>query len=567
MTLNNSSTLLVEETIPNIVNSHILYLFDSKKEQEKIVSIYKCLHSLLNGHYEKYSFTDESISDMIDGVDNDKFQSLLSNLNEKTDVRKSKGVYYTPNDVSNFIILNSFYLRLHNYKTKINPISTVEDMLGNIDHNESIRNYIMDLKVFDPTCGSGEFLLQAFMIKIQILNYFDNKITADEYIKIVNSIHGNDINIESVEIAKIRLFFSIISVADDMDSYGEIVKALSGNMLNHDYIKIDTDNFGKYDLIIGNPPYVEDGKVESIPSIKYGNIYANAVHNSIDLLNDKGVLGFIIPLSYVSTLRMKKLREYIENNTLYQYIFNYADRPDCLFNSVHQKLSILIAKKGTGKHDIYTSTYKYWYKKERAELFKNVDIQSNTHCNGNIYPKIGNKLEHSLFKKVFTDIEDNLLDLQTKESCGSVFLNMRACFWIKAFTFNPGSKEYKKFYYHTTERDYILCLLNSSLFFWYWIAVSDCWHITKMNLMTFKVINKNIDFEVFNDLWAKLEIKLESTKKYIGTVQTEYEYKHKYCKDMIDTIDDELARIYGITEEELNYIKNFALKYRESRGA
>ena len=51
-------------------------------------------------------------------------------------------------------------------------------------------------------------------------------------------------------------------------------------------------------------------------------------------------------------------------------------------------------------------------------------------------------------------------------------------------------------------------------------------------------------------------------EKYIGSKQTEYEYKHKECKDVIDEIDDALADVYGLTKEELDYVKNFSITYR-----
>lgn len=64
-----------------------------------------------------------------------------------------------------------------------------------------------------------------------------------------------------------------------------------------------------------------------------------------------------------------------------------------------------------------------------------------------------------------------------------------------------------------------------------------------------------------------VEQRLKDTKKYIGTKQVDYEYKHKECKSEIDEIDDLLAEVYELTDEELHYIKNFALKYRIGSGA
>ena len=63
------------------------------------------------------------------------------------------------------------------------------------------------------------------------------------------------------------------------------------------------------------------------------------------------------------------------------------------------------------------------------------------------------------------------------------------------------------------------------------------------------------------------EEKLEKTKVYVGTKQVDYEYKHKECKDIIDEIDNEIAKIYKLSKTQLYYIKKFGLKYRLGDGA
>lgn len=77
----------------------------------------------------------------------------------------------------------------------------------------------------------------------------------------------------------------------------------------YDYVEHKSANENKYDIIIGNPPYVEDAKSESVPEKRYGNIYANVLENASLQLKPDGVMGFVIPLSYVSTPRMKKIRD------------------------------------------------------------------------------------------------------------------------------------------------------------------------------------------------------------------------------------------------------------------
>ena len=142
---------------------------------------------------------------------------------------------------------------------------------------------------------------------------------------------------------------------------------------------------------------------------------------------------------------------------------------------------------------------------------------------------------------------------------------MRATFWIKAFSFNPGSKEYKEFKYGENNYYLILAILNSSLFWLFWTMVSDCWHITGKEQKLFYI--PDIDYSENNKmkkLCENLENQLEKTKKYIGSKQTDYEYKHRLCKEQIDNIDDELGKIYKLTNDEVNYIKNFSLLYRMS---
>ncbi len=147
-----------------------------------------------------------------------------------------------------------------------------------------------------------------------------------------------------------------------------------------------------------------------------------------------------------------------------------------------------------------------------------------------------------------------------------IYLNLRATFWMKAFSFNPGSKEYKKFTCPKKMKSYILAILNSNLFFLYWTIVSDCWHITNKELLGFLIPINNVSFDKFIPIINKLEQKLDETKNYIGSAQTKYEYKHRECKAEIDTIDDALQSIYDLTNEELSFLKNYKLRYRMSYG-
>lgn len=487
----------------------------------------------------------------------EQIQELLSTLNEKESIRKSKGVYYTPADVVRFIIDNS--IKSIYGKLGANGLRVMD--LNGIPY----RSFCMSKLVLDPTCGAGEFVLAALEIKFDLLDNHVEKITEGMIKSIVSTIYGNDINEESTTISKIRLFLCAIR------RYGlkrcmSIDKILNENFSNKDFISTVPDLGHKFDLIIGNPPFVEDNKSELKPAKKYGNIYANVLNNSAELTNDNGSIGFVIPLSYVSTPRMKTIRDELFDIITEQYILSYADRPDCLFKSVHQKLCILIGKKRNGDKRVFTGNYRYWYTEEREALFDQTAAIKNNYAVDDYIPKLGTPTDVAVYKKVcHANRRKRLIDLQAPGNA-TVYVNMRAAFWIKAFRQNHAGSEYRCFYFRTPNMaDYFSCLMNSSLFWWYWICVSDCWHITNKELQGFMA--PTIDnFDTATGLATALENKLEETKLYVGTKQTEYEYKHKSCVDEIHAIDDYINGLFGLSDAESLYIKNFALRYRISGG-
>jgi len=544
-------------TITKIIQKHVS---DQKTHSD---DVYAALHILLNGDYEKYNFNDEVIrKSWNDILFSDNLQNILSKINEKHDGRKELGRFYTPKDVAEYVVANSFVAAINqNAKTVLSKENCLKKLLKFPDELDTL---LFKYSVFDPTCGTAEFLVTALESKLSLYEKTHKKKSSEDYLKILQTIHGNDINETSVEISKIRLFFLISSYLKNSD-LSRVAEILNANFSKINFLDTSLLPQKKYNIIVGNPPYIEDRRIEPKPLNRFGNIYANILENSCHLLDKIGVMGFVLPLSYVATMRMKKIRDIVNTYTPKQFLLNYADRPDCLFTKVHQKLTILLSTNQSEKLDVYTSGYNHWYKNERGKLLEDIELMSNPYTQFSRVPKIANETERNIFDKILAQKDDKTLEnLSRKDFIPNVFLNMRGTFWIKAFSFHPGSKEYKEFAYDEDLQPYMLCLLNSNLFFIFWLIVSDCWHITKKDLSSFKVITDNIDGDLFSKLAQRLEKKLEETKQYIGTKQAEYAYKHKLCKEEIDLIDDELAKIYGLSECELEYIKKYQLKYRTS---
>lgn len=501
-------------------------------------------------------------------IDEKSFQQELEKLNERTDIQKNNGVYYTPEDVSEYIIYNCIYQLICNKINKKYSPKNVKTIIKTVkklaNENPQIYNFIIDLKILDPTCGTGAFLVKAFECKVNLLTQTNKKISSKDICKIINSIHGNDIDRFSTYISKMRLLFKALHVSNLVD-INIIYDYLELNFHNVNFITSVTEFRDEYQLIIGNPPYVEKNTVDYSSSVLYGNLYADVIHNSLNLLKKEGVIGYIIPISYISTARMANIRDFVEKNTDKQYILSFADRPDCLFVGVHQKLNILIAQKSSNKekHEIYTSDYKYWYKSERISLFLENNLILNQYKQDNFYPKLSNSIEEKIYSKIHNK-KTSIISRQIIEKEYPLFLNKRAAFWIKSFIAAPyKNNEYSILYYDKNYVHLINCILNSSLYWWYWIKVSDCWHITNKELGQFYVPEITVQqAKKYKKLSIKLNNLLEETKVKINSKQAMFEYKHRLCKSYIDNIDNELSKLYNLTQEELNYIKNYQLYYR-----
>ena len=327
--------------------------------------------------------------------------------------------------------------------------------------------------------------------------------------------------------------------------------------------------------MIGNPPYVEYSTVRETYTVKNyktescGNLYAYFMERGLTLAKK---FGMIVPISLVSTIRTKELRCFLEARCFSMHISSYADRPGTLFNGVHQKLCIILAFDRKEKC-IFTTNFLHWYtRSERANLFDKITYNNSRPREDGTYPKIGKHIEQSISKKI-NGKNQNILTLMSNGIVSEdnlACLNMRLMFWVKCFLIHQNSNEYKKFYPSSKlSNKEIMAILNSSTFFWFWEVISDCWHLTNKELSGFCFDEDELSFdakEILSSLSKELEEDLEKNKSFIGTVQTDYEYYHKKSKHIIDKIDTILAKHYNFTEEELDYIINYDIKYRMGLG-
>ena len=348
-------------------------------------------------------------------------------------------------------------------------------------------------------------------------------------------------------------------------------------------------NAGGFDVIIGNPPYVEYGEVRSQYEVKgyatleCANLYAFTWERSLALANSGGRLGLIIPVASVSTERYGTLRsDWLSKGDL--VISNFNDRPGKLFEGLeHIRLAIvLLATHESASHSVHTSKYNRWLTQSRATLFNSLQFSNATSSvRDGVFPKLGTAVEAAILRKIYSS-RRTLQYIVSENGSSRLFYTRKLSAFVQILNFVPsitdadGHKrepsELKEIVVATKEqRNICLCALNSSLFYWLLTVWSDCRNLNRRELLGFPLDIEAMDASLcgaldrlaetlMNDFSEHSRILRMNYKKW-GAMDIQCIYP-KASKSIIDAIDGLFAAHYGFTEEELDFIINYDIKYR-----
>ena len=364
-------------------------LFDFKKDtlSQKIILNNKIIKKIIDDFYYPdcpYDFSVLSVE--ILGSAYEQFLGKTITINErgkavvdlKPEVRKAGGVYYTPQYIVDYII---------------------ENTVGELCKNKT-PNQIEKIKIVDPACGSGSFLLGAYQFLLTWhKDYYhqhpnkknpltpDKNLTTEEKKRILlNNIFGVDIDINAVEVTKLSLLLKCLegetnaSISHQMTMFRQrVLPSLDFNIqIGNSLIDLDIYSneldFGEerkirpfswkkafpeifeqggFDVVVGNPPYVAIKELNK-SSLKYFyehyttgkgqvDLFSIFIEKGIGLINSKGFISFIVPDSINDRSNFTSLRKIILNETSLQSILTLSN----VFKEASVGSSIIVCRKNS----------------------------------------------------------------------------------------------------------------------------------------------------------------------------------------------------------------------------
>lgn len=340
----NGGLFKPDEILDNIkIGDDVLYLYSKRLSDYDFDSQ---ISVDILGHIFEHSLTEiEEVQKQIEAE-----KSGLTT--EKTDIgkRKKDGVFYTPSYITKYIVENTIGKLCNEKKEELGikdsafskTKKTSKDKEELNKKLEDYKQWLLSLKILDPACGSGAFLnaaLKQLKIEHTLIDYYRAKIYGDSMIFqdvendiLEKNIFGVDINEESVEIAKLSLWLHTAQKNRKLTTLNNNIKC--GNSLIDDPEVAGEKAFnwqkefpevfekGGFDVVIGNPPYVNLNNIKNEEEKNFFkshystvkemcDLYSIFTEKSKSLLCKNGLLGFIFSNSWLGIKSFYAFREFL----------------------------------------------------------------------------------------------------------------------------------------------------------------------------------------------------------------------------------------------------------------
>jgi hypothetical protein len=347
----------------------------------------------------------------------------------------------------------------------------------------------------------------------------------------------------------------------------------------------DDGNFVGFDVVIGNPPYGVSLSITekdyflnnfysaiSKPKMKGSlDTYSLFIDRGFNILKINSILSFIVPLSITSSESMAALHNLLINNCEEISISTYSNRPKKIFDNADQRVSIITFNKTRTKaQKILTTKVNKRYDDTPAQ--DTIDelqfVNSIDFVRYGRIPKIGKEIERKILQKLFSS-DTYLKDLTNSEGLPVYYRSAGGRYYNIVTNFPTNSSQEKPIFVKGEYQNIIAALLSTNLYFWFLHIFSDNLHIKSYELEIFPIPVNNFSDEKINEIEELYKLYLIDLEKnsiiqkvnYTNISEMRVYYARK-SKHLIDQIDLAIKDAYGLTDDEINFIINYDLKFR-----
>ncbi len=338
---------------------------------------------------------------------------------------------------------------------------------------------------------------------------------------------------------------------------------------------------GGFDVIVGNPPYIEYSKVKSQYELTgqlenfSGNLYAACLSRSNIIKSIRGFNSQIVPVSLPSTDRLQKIRNSLRKNHDIFHV-SFSTRPQKLFDEAEQRLTVFIQAPSKSEK-LLSGGYLKWNSENRSVLFHGISFvgSPSLQARKDLWPKTESNLAETIFRKIQS--HNSLQASQYLSTEAKLFYKNTGLRYFNTVTRRPPkctingvpnassretvlnvSKQYLGFTH---------ALLLSTTFFANYQWTTNCRDLNPGDIESFPVplVRNPAIFDELSEVVERDYIKksrvIVMNNKRTGKVELESLSPAK-SKLIIDEIDIALGSIYGFRELEIDYILNYDIKYR-----
>lgn len=364
---------------------------------------------------------------------------------------------------------------------------------------------------------------------------------------------------------------------------------LSGNdqfFLWHTWFH-DVFSKGGFDIVIGNPPYGAKYSEECKRFYKEHYVTAKIItgkqkasldtftlfiEHGYNILKTNGNLAFIVPIALTSSDSLSGVHRILLEKCDNIYISSYAVRPKPVFEGAVVNTSILLFTKTEKMCHYVFSTKMHRRNEDKFNLQYLVNHLQFTDVKdymlyGRI-PKIGSEIEKNILRKINSHKK---LSTFYDYKGSPIYYRTTGGRYFKVVTNYPtGSTKEKSLLFDKRFANTIGCALSSNLSFWFYQIYSNNldWKVYEIENFTLPFLSDgNIDnieklykmYLVDIEKNANVRLSTEDSKYLVDSFK---EYKIVRSKSIIDEIDDYIGPLYGLTQEEIDFIKNYELEFR-----